>query len=200
MVNFLTFTDDKLVNMYMKGDNEAFDTLLNRYESKVFSYISYTVKDNELAQDLFQDVFIRVITTIRSGHYTENGKFGSWVMCIAHNIIIDHFRTKKTENSVSYDTEDENDNDILNDSSLVSNANIETEMIDAQRLREIKSLIALLPESQREVVLMRFYQELSFKDIADITGVSINTALGRMRYALMNLRKLALTHNISLAS
>lgn len=197
MVNLSALTDETLVSMYVKGNNEAFDTLLYRYESKVFTYISYTVKDSELAQDLFQDVFMRVVTTLRSGQYTENGKFSAWVMRIAHNMVIDHFRTAKAENTISQDDEEV---DILNDASLVSNENIETEMVDAQTLKEIRQLIALLPKTQREVVLLRFYQDLSFKEIADLTGVSINTALGRMRYALINLRKLAYDHNIHLAS
>ena len=127
MVNLSALTDETLVSMYVKGNNEAFDTLLYRYESKVFTYISYTVKDSELAQDLFQDVFMRVVTTLRSGQYTENGKFSAWVMRIAHNMVIDHFRTAKAENTISQDDEEV---DILNDASLVSNENIETEMFD----------------------------------------------------------------------
>ncbi len=189
-------TDETLLRLYMEGDNGAFDVLLGRYESKVFTYLIYSVRNQELAEDLFQDAFMRIITTLRNKRYTETGKFSSWVMRIAHNLVIDHFRQNKGENFISND--DENF-DVLNDSSVAVDDNIEKQMIDRQTLRDIKALVRMLPEKQREVVLMRFYQDLSFKEIAELTDVSINTALGRMRYTLINLRRMANERNISLA-
>lgn len=189
-------TDEQLVSSYLKGDNAAFDTLLKRYERKVFSYILYSVKNEEVAEDLFQDCFMRIITKLHSGLYTENGKFASWVMRIAHNLIIDFHRQKQTGTTVS---NDESDYDLLNNSDIALEYSREQEIIDRQTLTDVKMLIKKLPANQREVVLMRFYEELSFKEIAENTGVSINTALGRMRYALINLRRLADEHDISLA-
>ena len=189
-------TDEQLVNSYLNGNNNAFDTLLKRYERKVFTYIAYSVKNEEVAQDLFQDCFMRIITKLHSGLYTENGKFASRVMRIAHNLIIDYHRQNQASNIIS---NDESDYDLLNNSELALDYNKEKEYVDKQLLKDVKTLIKKLPDNQREVVLMRFYQELSFKEIADITGVSINTALGRMRYALINLRRLADKFDVSLA-
>ncbi len=189
-------TDETLLSLYMEGNNSAFDILLKRYESKVFTYLVYSVHSQELAEDLFQDAFMRIITTLQQKRYTENGKFSSWVMRIAHNLVIDYYRQNKGEKFVSND--DENF-DVLNDSHVAVDDNIEKQLIDHQTLSDIKTLVRMLPEKQREVVLMRFYQDLSFKEIAGITNVSINTALGRMRYALINLRRLAHEYNISLA-
>ena len=190
-----TQTDETLLRLYIDGNNSAFDVLLKRYESKVFTYLLYSVRTQELAEDLFQDVFIKIITTLRQKKYTEYGKFSSWVMRIAHNLVIDYFRQSKNDNTVS---NDEIEFDLFANSSLGLEDSIETQMIDKQTLDEVKGLIGLLPQGQRDVVLMRFYQDLSFKEIADITGVSINTALGRMRYAIINLRKLALENKILL--
>ncbi len=189
-------TDETLLRLYMDGNNGAFDILLKRYESKVFTYLVYSVHSQELAEDLFQDAFMRIITTLQQKRYTENGKFSSWVMRIAHNLVIDYYRQNKGENFISNDDENY---DVLNDSHVAVDDNIEKQLIDHQTLRDIKALVRMLPEKQREVVLMRFYQDLSFKEIADVTNVSINTALGRMRYALINLRRLARERNISLA-
>lgn len=189
-------TDEQLVSSYMKGNDAAFDSLLQRYESKVFSYIAYSVKDEEVAQDIFQECFMRVVTKLQNGLYTDCGKFASWLMRIAHNLIIDHHRRSPAGVLLSTDEPDTN---VLNNASLVGDENREREMIDQQTLRDVRSLISLLPENQREVVLMRYYDELSFKEIAAMTGVSINTALGRMRYALINLRRLARKYNVSLA-
>lgn len=189
-------TDERLVQSYIEGNDCAFDVLLKRYESKIFTYIAYSVHNQEVAEDLFQDAFVRVITTLRSKRYTENGKFSQWVMRIVHNLIIDYYRQCKGDNTIS------NDNcefDILNDASLATEENIEKQMIDKQTLKEVKELIRMLPDNQKEIVLMRFYKELSFKEIAEKTGVSINTALGRMRYALINLRKMAESNDINLA-
>lgn len=189
-------TDEQLVSSYLKGNNNAFDILLKRYERKVFTYIAYSVKDEEVAQDLFQDCFMRIITKLHSGLYTENGKFASWVMRIAHNLIIDFHRQNQGNNVIS---NDESEYDLLNNSSIALDYNKEKEFVDKQLLNDVKALVKKLPDNQREVVLMRFYQELSFKEIAEITGVSINTALGRMRYALINLRRLADKFDVSLA-
>ncbi|MBR2193709.1 MAG: sigma-70 family RNA polymerase sigma factor [Bacteroidaceae bacterium] len=189
-------TDEELVRSYITGNNAAFDALLHRYESKVFTYIAYSVRNEELAQDLFQECFIKIITKLQNGQYTENGKFASWVMRIAHNLIIDYHRQNQTRTEIS---NDEVEVDLFNNASLAIDENREKEMIDQQLLADVKSLIKLLPESQREVVLMRYYDELSFKEIAEKTGVSINTALGRMRYALINLRRLADKYDVSIA-
>ena len=189
-------TDEELVRSYITGNNAAFDALLHRYESKVFTYIAYSVRNEELAQDLFQECFIKIITKLQNGQYTENGKFASWVMRIAHNLIIDYHRQNQIRTEIS---NDEVEVDLFNNASLAIDENREKEMIDQQLLADVKSLIKLLPESQREVVLMRYYDELSFKEIAEKTGVSINTALGRMRYALINLRRLADKYDVSIA-
>lgn len=189
-------TDEQLVRSYIAGNNAAFDALLHRYESKVFTYIAYSVRNEELAQDLFQECFIKIITKLQGGQYTENGKFASWVMRIAHNLIIDYHRQNQTRTEIS---NDEVEVDLFNNASLAVDENREKEMIDQQLLTDVKSLIKLLPESQREVVLMRYYDELSFKEIAEKTGVSINTALGRMRYALINLRRLADKYDVNIA-
>jgi len=189
-------TDEQLVSSYLNGNNNAFDILLKRYERKVFTYIAYSVKDEEVAQDLFQDCFMRIITKLHSGLYTENGKFASWVMRIAHNLIIDYHRQNQGNNVIS---NDESEYDLLNNSAIALDYNKEKEFVDKQLLKDVKALVKKLPDNQREVVLMRFYEELSFKEIAEITGVSINTALGRMRYALINLRRLADKFDVSLA-
>ncbi|MBQ0022789.1 MAG: sigma-70 family RNA polymerase sigma factor [Prevotellaceae bacterium] len=181
-------TDEELVVMYIDGNNCAFDILLKRYENKVFSYLLYAVKNQELAEDLFQDVFIKIVMRIKEGHYAEHGKFSSWLMRIVHNHVIDYFRTAPSSIVIS---NDETEYDLLNDKSIAVNDNREQEMIDQQTMREVKALIEMLPENQREVLMMRYFDELSFKEIAVKTNCSINTALGRMRYALINLRHLA---------
>ena len=196
MENLNKLSDDKLVCLYMKGNNEAFDAIIRRYESKVFSYIAYSIKNQELAEDIFQDTFVKAIYAIQQGKYAENGKFSSWIMRIAHNALLDYYRTNKGVNIIS---NDESEVDLFNDPSLAAKDNVEHEMIDRQTLRELRALVAMLPDNQREVVLMRYYKDLSFKEIADITNVSINTALGRMRYALINLRKLAREYEVEIA-
>lgn len=189
--------DETLVSLYQQGNNSAFDTLLKRYESKVFSYFLYSVKNQELAEDLFQDVFVKMVVRIKSGQYAENGKFSSWMMRIVHNHLIDYYRTSPTERILS---SDEPETDFFNNADIAVHENREQEMIDQQTLREVKSLIAELPDNQREVLLMRVYDELSFKEIAAKTNCSINTALGRMRYAILNLRQMARERGICLAS
>lgn len=188
MNNMNAMTDEMLVNQYMTGNDNAFDVLMKRYESKVFSYIFYAVKNQEVAEDLFQDVFVKVVVRLRNGRYQENGKFHAWLMRVAHNQVIDYFRKEPDENIIS---NDETEVDLFNDPSLAVNENREQEMINQQMINDVKCLIARLPESQRQVLTMRYYDELSFKEIAELTNCSINTALGRMRYALINLKKMA---------
>lgn len=189
--------DEELVSLYTQGNNSAFDTLLKRYESKVFSYLLYSVKNQELAEDLFQDVFIKMVVRLKNGQYAENGKFSSWMMRIVHNHLIDYYRTTPTDKIIS---NDESEIDLFNNADIAVNENREQEMINHQTLKEVKQLIALLPDNQREVLMMRVYDELSFKEIAVKTNCSINTALGRMRYAILNLRHMAYERGISMAS
>ena len=188
MQTMTKFTDRELVTAYANGDNAAFDILLGRYQKSVFSYILHIVKDNELANDIFQETFMKVITTIRQGRYEDSGKFSAWLNRVAHNLVIDHFRRQKGENTVS---NDETEHDLLNNKELCE-GNIEDEMVQKQLVKDLHKMIHVLPDAQRQVLMMRFYRDMSFKEIAEKTGVSINTALGRMRYALLNMRKLAL--------
>lgn len=187
MRNLEKFTDEQLVAAYASGDNEAFDTLLMRHKSRLFTYIVQMVRDRNLADDIFQETFVKAITTIRQGRYNDLGKFSAWITRIARNLAIDSFRAEKSEATVS--TDDANF-DILNRREL-SEETVEDAMIDLQIERDVRRLVDELPESQREVLMMRFYRNLSFKEIAELTGVSINTALGRMRYAVLNMRRLA---------
>ena len=179
-------SDQELVQAYIQGDQSAIESLINRHRSKVYTYILLTMKNQQLAEDLFQETFIKVIQSLRAGKYRDNGRFLSWVIRIAHNLIIDHFRKEKQMNAVS---NDDTEVDLFNSKKL-SDENIEELIIHSQIKTEIRILINELPDDQREVVLLRHYGGLSFKEIADQTDVSINTALGRMRYALINLRKL----------
>lgn len=189
-----SLSDQDLVQAYIKGDHSAIEVLINRHRSKVYTYILLTIKNQQLAEDLFQETFIKVIQSLRRGKYKDNGKFLSWVIRIAHNLIIDHFRKEKQMNTLS---NDDSEVDLFNSKKL-SDSNIEELIIDSQIKSEIRVLINELPDDQREVVLLRHYGGLSFKEIAEQTDVSINTALGRMRYALINLRKLIQEKNLSL--
>jgi RNA polymerase sigma factor (sigma-70 family) len=189
-------SDQELVQAYIKGDHSAIEVLINRHRSKVYTYILLTIKNQQLAEDLFQETFIKVIQSLRSGKYKDNGKFLSWVIRIAHNLIIDHFRKEKQMNTLS---NDDTEVDLFNSKKL-SDSNIEELIIHGQIKSEVRSLINELPDDQREVVLLRHYGGLSFKEIADQTDVSINTALGRMRYALINLRKLIQEKNLTLTT
>jgi RNA polymerase sigma-70 factor (ECF subfamily) len=189
-----TFTDDQLVAQYAKGNNQAFDELLTRHQSRVFSYILHIVKNRDLAEDIFQETFVKAIMTIKQGRYSENGKFVAWITRIAHNLVIDYYRQEKSENTVSTDEDETN---LLNRKDLCED-NIEDAMVVEQIHKDVKRIIDALPESQREVLVMRYYRNMSFKEIADTTNVSINTALGRMRYAIMNMRRIAEEHNIVL--
>lgn len=194
MTNFSTLTDEQLVRAYAKGNNEAFDTLLRRHQDRIFNYILRIIKNEDIAHDIFQETFVKAIQTIRLGRYTENGKFPAWISRIAHNLIIDYYRQEKSENLQSADLTDV---DILNRKELCEDT-IEDIMISNQIRDDVKYLIEELPELQKEVLMMRYYQNLSFKEIAEITGVSINTALGRMRYAILNLRRIAREKDIIL--
>jgi RNA polymerase sigma-70 factor (ECF subfamily) len=194
MIDLKKMTDEELVVMYANGNNRAFDILLNRHQSSVYSYISFIVKNKELAEDIFQDTFVKAIATIKQGRYTETGKFRAWLNRIAHNLIIDFFRQESNGRTVS---NDECEIDLFNNARF-SDKTIEDSMVKEQIVSDVKKLIDYLPEHQREVLFMRYYRDLSFKEIADITGVSINTALGRMRYAILNMRKLARRKNMIL--
>ncbi len=178
--------DNVLVQQFIAGDQNSLEILIRRHKSRVFSYILLIVKNKELAEDIFQETFIKVIRSLKRGKYIDNGKFVSWVLRISHNLIIDHFRKEKLRGTISNDSSSV---DIFN-SRKFSEDTIEDQLVSTQILNEVKELINELPEDQQQVIYMRHYQELSFKEIADQTDVSINTALGRMRYALINLRKL----------
>jgi RNA polymerase sigma-70 factor (ECF subfamily) len=186
MIDRLNLSDNELVQRYLGGDFTSLEFLINRHKDKVFSYILINVKNQHLAEDIFQDTFIKVVKSLNLGKYTDNGRFTSWVMRIAHNLIIDHYRHEKNLNTISNDA---SEYDHFN-SPKFSDENIEDFMIGEQILDEVKTLIEELPDDQKQVVILRHYHDLSFKEIAEQTGVSINTALGRMRYALINLRKI----------
>ena len=188
-------SDEQLVKNYANGDSDAFDTLLARYQQKIYSYILFLVHDDEVADDLFQETFMKAIVTIRQGRYVESGRFSAWLTRIAHNLVIDKYRQDRNSNVISNDASDA---DLFNDVSL-SDITVEMKMITEQSLTDVGRLLKELPDNQKEVLYMRFYQDLSFKEIADATGVSINTALGRMRYGLINLRKMVSERGIVLA-
>lgn len=193
MKTTIILTDEQLVHLYLDGDTEAFSTLVVRYQDKIYTSIYLLVKDKYLAEDLFQNVFIRIIDTLKGGRYKEEGKFLSWALRIAHNLCVDHFR--KVKRSPSIKTSDERDIfEVLN----FSDSNAEENMIQHQTHDRVRKMIDMLPEDQREVIIMRHYADLSFKEIADLTKCSINTALGRMRYGLINMRKMMVEKQIAL--
>ena len=187
-------SDNSLVKQFVDGDKTAIEILISRHKKRVFTYILLIVKNHHLAEDIFQDTFIKVIRSLKTGKYVENGKFISWVLRISHNLIIDHFRKEKLLATTS---NDDTSVDLFN-SAKYSDENIEDKLVYEQITCDVRLLIAELPEDQRQVILMRHFQGLSFKEIAELTDVSINTALGRMRYALINLRKLIEKKNLSL--
>ena len=189
-------TDEELALSYVDGNNRAFDLLLSRNQSKLFSYILYVVRDRETAEDVFQETFVKVITKLQEGRYTNSGKFSAWVMRIAHNVIMDWFRDQQMSRVV--EANPDNDLSNLGSGDGLLESNIEMEFVNSQVLADVQVLMNQLPAAQREVVFMRFFQQLSFKEIAEATEVSINTALGRMRYALMNMRRMAREHHIQL--
>ncbi|NDP22079.1 MAG: sigma-70 family RNA polymerase sigma factor [Paludibacter sp.] len=194
MKNLNQLTDDELVKLYGTGNNQAFEILLLRNKSKVYTYIFLIVRNRELTEDIFQDTFIKAISTIQQGRYVESGKFVAWINRIAHNLIIDHFRREKNENTFSADALDY---DIINNAKL-SEKSVEDTMSNEQVLLDVVQLINLLPQSQQKVIRMRYFEDLSFKEIAEKTDVSINTALGRVRYALLNMRRIAAEKDVYL--
>ena len=196
MKKFEGMTDEQLAILYVKGNNSAFDELLNRTKSKLFTYIMFVVRDHDIADDIFQETFVKVITKLQQGQYTDSGKFLFWLTRIAHNCIMDWYRNQQGQHIV--EPNEENNLENLRGASVLD-LDRETEMVNAQILCDVKRMMEALPAPQREVVYMRFYQQLSFKEIAEMTGVSINTSLGRMRYALINMRHMAKRHQIELA-
>lgn len=195
MKNLQDMTDEELALSYADGNNRAFDLLLLRNQSKLFSYILFVVHDRETAEDIFQETFVKVITRLQEGRYTVSGKFGAWIMRIAHNAIMDWYRDQASMRIVDTSA----DNDLSNiPGADIFEGNIENRFVNSQIMTDVRRLLDALPPMQREVVYMRFYQQLSFKEIADSTEVSINTALGRMRYALLNMRRMAKANNMVL--
>ena len=193
MVHKNSISDSILVSDYINGREASLSLLINKHQQRLFSFIYSKIKDKDLTEDIFQDTFIKVIRTLKKGKYNEEGKFLPWVMRIAHNLVIDHFR--KNNRMPSFKNTDEfNIFSVLHDGTL----NAESQLIQEQIYEDIRGLINELPEEQKEVLMMRMYKDMSFKEISENTGVSINTALGRMRYALINMRKLIEKHNIIL--
>jgi RNA polymerase sigma factor (sigma-70 family) len=188
-------SDYELIQQFIKGDHSCFEEIIHRHKKKVYAYISLYIRDQALVEDIFQDTFLKVIQSVRAGKYQDNGKFVSWVMRIAHNLIIDHFRRLKQMNTMS---NDDYESDLFNSKKL-SDDNIEDIIVKVQIRKDVRRLIGHLPDDQREVVILRHYAGLSFREIADITDVSINTALGRMRYALINMRKIMEEKKINLS-
>ncbi len=204
MENYVKQTDECLVRMYEEGDFQAFDVLLARHQDAVFTYILSMVSDTDAANDIFQDTFVKVIMAIRNGNYTESGQFLPWLKRVARNRVLDRFRSLSSaaHNVVSHELTDENGElvrDLFNSPEL-SEPNAEMQLLVQQSYDDVRLMVEHLPEPQREVVHMRYYLDMSFKEIAQATGVSINTSLGRMRYALINLRRMAQQRDLYLAS
>ena len=187
-------TDDMLVTLYLKGNNSAFDILLNRHQDRLFNYIYFLVRSREVAEDIFQETFVKAVRVIDQGRYTDQGRFLSWVMRIAHNQVIDHFRSQRKDHVIN---ESEAGYDIIG-TMRFSEPTTEDELVHGEMEQTIRDLIDLLPEEQQEVVRLRYYSKLSFQEIAEHTDVSINTALGRMRYALINMRQMIKKRNLVL--
>lgn len=194
MENLNLMTDEELAIMYVDGDNKAFDLLLSRNQEKLFTYILFVVRDREMANDMFQETFFKVVSRLQQGKYIANGKFSAWLMRIAHNVIMDWYRQQRAQNIVDAPKE----NDLSNVGSTLLESSREGELVNNQLMEDVRRMMSHLPASQREVVFMRFYQQMSFKEIAEATGVSINTALGRMRYAILNLRRMTREHQLTL--
>ena len=195
MKNLNTMTNEELAISYMEGNNRAFDMLLQRTQDALFTYILFVVHDNDTANDIFQETFVKAIMYLQKGRYTPTGKFSAWMMRIAHNDIMDWYRRQKQFNLI--DVNEANDLSNISSDDLLDTSK-EADFVNKQVLCDVKKLMEFLPATQREVVFMRYYQEMSFKEIAETTGVSINTSLGRMRYALINMRKLARQNSIEL--
>lgn len=194
MENLNLMTDEELAIMYVDGDNKAFDLLLSRNQEKLFTYILFVVRDREMANDMFQETFFKVVSRLQQGKYIANGKFSAWLMRIAHNVIMDWYRQQRAQNIVDAPKE----NDLSNVGSTLLESSRDGELVNNQVMEDVRRMMSHLPASQREVVFMRFYQQMSFKEIAEATGVSINTALGRMRYAILNLRRMTREHQLTL--
>ena len=195
MKNLNVLTDEELALAYIDGDNSAFDELWSRNQSKLFSYILFVVRDEDKANDLFQETFVKVITKLHEKRYVDSGKFSAWIMRIAHNVMMDWYREQRARNLIELSEENNLSNLSKND---ILDINVENRYVNDQIMTDVKKMMNMLPPTQREVVFMRFYQNLSFKEIAELTGVSINTSLGRMRYAILNLRRMTREHNIAL--
>lgn len=194
MTNYTLMADDELVKLFCAGQNNAFDELLLRYKDRLYSYISYLVKNDDMADDLFQETFVKAIMTIRQGRYQRNGKFYAWLTRIAHNLLIDQFR-EESNLTLVYNDEKENGWQTLQG---YVEPTRESQLANEQVLADVRRLMEHLPAEQREMVYMRYYKGLSFKEIVDLTGLGINTALGRMRYAILNMRKMAKQYHINL--
>ncbi len=192
-MNLKAQADKDLINLYLEGNQKAFEILLTRHKNKIYTSIYLFVKDHDLAEDIFQEVFIKIIDTLRKGKYNHEGKFLQWAMRISYNLCVDYFRRSKRRTKVS-PSETFDIFDVLE----VQDDNMETNMIKGQTYTKVRELVDLLPPEQREVVILRHYADMSFKEIAALTRVSINTALGRMRYALINIRKMVDEHHIQL--
>ncbi len=193
MNNYKLRTDDELVAMYIAGDNAAFDTLLAKYKDRLYSYIFYSIRNEDLTDDIFQETFVKAIMTMRQGRYTPDGKFYPWLTRIAHNLIIDQFRNEQNEKTIS---NDEVEKDLYGAGIVMGSASEKEYEAESNR-REIFKLIDHLPQNQQEIVRMRVYKNLSFKEIARLKNVSINTALGRMHYAILNMRRMANERNLA---
>lgn len=195
MKNLAVMTDEELALSYVNGDNRAFDELLLRNQSKIFSYILFVVRDRDMANDIFQETFVKVVVKLQQGKYVPSGKFSAWVLRIAHNVIMDLYRGQKSQKII--DAVDDNDLSNIAGNDLII-GNVESQFVNTQVMSDVRKMMNLLPTTQREVVYMRYFQQMSFKEIADTTNVSINTSLGRMRYAILNLRRMAREHNVVL--
>lgn len=196
MKKFEGVSDEALALLYVEGNNAAFDELLCRTQEKLFTYIMFVVHDHDMADDIFQETFVKVITKLQQGQYSDSGKFMFWLTRIAHNCIMDWYRQQQSRHIQEPNAE--NDLQNLKMASVLDSFR-ESELVNEQVLKDVKKMVEALPAPQREVVYMRYYQQLSFKEIAELTNVSINTSLGRMRYALMNMRRMAKSHQIELA-
>ena len=194
-MNVQVVSDQKLLNCYLSGDRNAISQLIERHSRRVRDYIQMMVKDGDVADDIFQETFIKAVRVIDEGRYTDNGRFLSWILRIAHNQVIDHFRAQKQNRQLN---EAEAGYDVLGTLRLAERT-VEDEIVCEQIASDVRRMVELMPDEQREVVMMRYYSGLSFKEIAEQTGVSINTALGRMRYALINLRKMIKEKNLILS-
>lgn len=192
-MNLHSQTDQQLIHLYLRGNEKGLEELINRHKARIYTSIFLLVKDSHLAEDLFQDTFIKVIKTLKKGKYNEEGKFLPWVVRIAHNLVIDYFRKEKRTPIIT-----NNEGFDIFDVLHFYDENIEDRLLREQTYQDLRSLIHRLPDTQKEVLIMRHYGEMSFRDIAEITDVSINTALGRMRYAINNLRKMMSTQEMSL--